>query len=155
MTPSFRPDQPTTGPFLDRLFSFVLPGGRRVAVVRFAVLPSNLGILEGGLDPHTNPGQRALILSLAKGDLGDPVVAVEPKIVPLPEISSSERVRERLPWMACMARLTSKPMGFDMASSELTLVWWQDALDAPLPLEIERAAAGVDWENSAQDQDFF
>jgi hypothetical protein len=32
-------------------------------------------------------------------------------------------------------------------------VWWQDAFSAPLPVEIERAAAVIDWERSAIDVD--
>jgi hypothetical protein len=40
-----------------------------------------------------------------------------------------------------------------MVASELTLLWWQDGFEAPLPQEIERSAAGVDWEAAARDVD--
>ena len=39
--------------------------------------------------------------------------------------------------------------------SSLTLVWWQDAFTRPLPEEIERAAATVDWARSAKDVEFW
>jgi hypothetical protein len=35
----------------------------------------------------------------------------------------------------------------------VTLVWWQDAFELPLPREIERAAAAVVWQRSAPDAD--
>jgi hypothetical protein len=80
-------------------------------------------------------------------------VEVEPAVEPLPEFSSPMRPRERLPWMACVARITSEPLDAYMVASELTLLWWQDAFEAPLPQEIERAAAGVDWSGAARDVD--
>jgi hypothetical protein len=59
--------------------------------------------------------------------------------------------------MACIARLTSEPLvGNDFnVSSDLTLVWWQDRFESPLPAEIERAAAGIDWNRLAQDVEFW
>jgi hypothetical protein len=71
----------------------------------------------------------------------------------LPEISSPRRPRERLPWMACMARLSARPIDPEMVSSELTLLWWQDAMELPLPQEIERVAAGLEWVGAAEDVD--
>jgi hypothetical protein len=141
------------GPWLDRLFPFQLPDGRMVSVIAFSVLPSNIGIVEGGLSSEANARQREKVLSIAKQRHGGPVVAVEPVIEPLPEHSTLRHPRERLPWMACMARLTSAPLNPEMVSSELTLVWWQDAFDAPLPHEIARAATGVDWQSCADDVD--
>jgi hypothetical protein len=141
------------GPWLDRLFPMRLPGGRMVSVLGFSVLPTNVGIFEGGLTPKANAMQRERILALAKQRYGAPIVVVEPSIEPLPGHSSPRGVRERYPWMACIARLTSKPLDPEMVSSELTLVWWQDAFASPLPVEIERAATGVDWEHSAVDVD--
>ena len=88
---------------------------------------------------------------LAEERYGAPVIVLEPEITPMP--SGSSRPRERYPWMACIARLTSKPFDPDMVSSELTLVWWRDAFEAPLPAEIEKAASSVDWERSAHDVD--
>ena len=151
------PDQRREGPWLDRLFPVRLPGGRMVSVAAFTVLPTNLGILEGGLRREYNAEQRERILAIAKDRYGGPIVTVEPGIVPLPEISEPGRPRERYPWMACIARLTSAPIvedGFN-TSSELTLVWWQDRFEAPLPAEIERAAAAIDWERSAVDVEFW
>ncbi len=139
------------GPWLDRLFPIHLPGGRMVSVAGFTVLPSNVGILEGGLFPEANARQREKILEIAKRRYGEPVVAVEPVVELLSGPSAPGRRRERLPWMACIARLTSAPLDPEMVSSELTLVWWQDAFEAPLPREIERAAAGLDWQHSAAD----
>ena len=52
-----------------------------------------------------------------------------------------------------MARHTSKPLDPEKVSSEVTLVWWQDAFDVSLPQEIERAAACIDWQRSADDVD--
>jgi hypothetical protein len=147
-------NQRQEGPWLDRLFPIHLPGGRMVSVTSFAVLPSNIGILEGGLNPKANATQRERVLSIAAEGHGKPVVVVEPVITSLPSISSPGSPRERLPWMACIARLTSAPVDSYMESSELTLVWWLDAFDGPLPLELERAAAGVDWGKSARDVDF-
>jgi hypothetical protein len=126
-----------------------------VSVKGFSVLPSNIGILEGGLDPETNARQREGIMTLARERYGDPVVAVEPVIVPLPEISSPRRVRERLPWLACIAYLTSAPLDPEQVASELTLVWWQDGFVEPLAKEIERAAAGVRWDLCAEDVDLW
>ena len=125
-----------------------------VSVTGFSVLPSNVGILEGGFFPEANAGQRRKILALAKERYGDPVLEIEPLIVPIPEVSSPNRPRERLPWMACLAHLTSKPLDPDNTSSDLTLVWWQDAFTRPLPEEIECAAALVDWQRAAKDHDF-
>lgn len=144
------------GPWLDRLFPVHVPGGRMVSVVRFSVLPSNLGVLEGGLSPDANAVQREKIVSLAK-TFGEPVVVLEPKSRAFPRISTERYPRERYPWMACIARLTSEPLvpNSTAASSELTLVWWQDAFDAPLPMEIERAAAALDWRRSARDVESF
>lgn len=148
-----RRSQQYEGPWLDRLFPIHLPDGRMVAVTAFSVLPSNLGILEGGLFPEANAQQRARLRAIAAQRYGGPVVELEPFIEPLPEISSPRHPRERLPWMACMARLSSKPVDPKMVSSELTLLWWQDALNLPLPQEIERVAAGVDWARSSEDVD--
>jgi hypothetical protein len=36
---------------------------------------------------------------------------------------------------------------------QLTLAWWVDSFDAPLPAEVERAVTGVAWEREARDQD--
>jgi hypothetical protein len=143
------------GPWLDRLFPIFLRNGRMCSVTRFIVIPSNIGILEGGLDPEMNARQRENVLAYAKERFGEPVVAVEPAIVPLPQHSTSARPRERLPWMACAARLTSAPLDPDNLSSDLTLVWWQDAFTLPLPEEIAAAAAAVEWERCARDHDFW
>jgi hypothetical protein len=148
-----RPNQQREGPWLDRLFPIHLPDGRVAAVTAFLVLPSNHGILEGGLYPEANAQQRARMRAIAAQHCGGPIVELEPVIEPLPEISSPRHPRERLPWMACMARLSSDPINPRMVSSELTLVWWQDALDLPLPQEIERVAAGLDWARSSEDVD--
>ena len=143
------------GPWLDRLFPIHLPDGRMVSVKGFSVLPSNVGILEGGLSQEANAKMREKIPAIGKQRHGGPVVAIDPVIEPLPEISTPRRPRERLPWMACMARLSSAPLDSEMVSSELTLVWWQDAFGDSLPQEIARAAAGVDWKRSARDEDPF
>lgn len=42
-----------------------------------------------------------------------------------------------------------------MVSSELTLLWWQDTFQLPLPQELERAASGLDWARLAEDVDLF
>jgi hypothetical protein len=153
MTRETRRDQMHEGPWLDRLFPILLPGGRMVSVTAFSVLPSNVGILEGGLEPRANASQRDKIVKLAESRYGAPVVLVEPAIVPLSAVARPGRPRERLPWMACMARLSSAPLDPDLVSSELTLVWWQDGFTSPMPAEIERAAAGVEWERVAIDVD--
>jgi hypothetical protein len=150
---AIRRNQQRTGPWLDRLFPVALPGGRQGSVTGFSVLPSNFGIMEGGLDARANAMQREKLLRLAGERYGAPVVEVAPAVEPLPEFSSPGRPRERLPWMACVARITSKPLDPDMVASELTLLWWVDVFEAPLPQEIERAAAGVDWEAVAKDVD--
>lgn len=154
MPPSIDPEkQMHEGPWLDRLFPIHLPDGRLVSVAQLSVLPSKIGILEGGLSPEMNAHQRETVLKVAKKRFGGPVLAIEPVIEPLPELSTPSRRRERLPWMACLARLTSAPLDPEMVSSELTLVWWQDAFLLPLPQEIERAAAGVNWRRCAEDVD--
>jgi hypothetical protein len=91
--------------------------------------------------------------TIAAERYGGPIVELDPVIEPLPEISSPRHPRERLPWIACMARLSSKPVNPEMVSSELTLLWWQDALELPLSQEIERVAAGLDWARSSEDVD--
>lgn len=58
------------------------------------------------------------------------------------------------PRLACAARLLSMPFDPTMTESVLTLVWFLDAFEAPLPQEIERAATGLCWEQVAQDCDF-
>jgi hypothetical protein len=147
-------NQPRTGPFLDRLFSFRLPDGRLVAARSFRVLPAHLGLMEGGLDADSSARKRDQFVAHVEAQLGSPVVVVEPSITPLPEISTPRRPRERLPWMACAAQLISDPIDPEMTFSWLTLVWWQDAFETPLPQEIERTAAGLAWEASARDFDF-
>lgn len=148
-----RPDQMHAGPWLDRLFPIHLPDGRLVSVSALSVVPSNVGIMEGGLSPAANARQREKVLALAEKRHGGPLLVVEPRTVSLPEISRPGRPRERVPWMACMARLTSHPLDPDMISSELTLVWWQDAFDGPIAAEIERAAVAIPWERCAKDVD--
>ncbi len=148
-----RPNQMREGPWLDRLFPIHLPDGRVVAVTAFSVLPSNHGILEGGLNPQANARQRERMRTIAAERHGGRVIELEPDIEPLPEISTPRRPGERLPWMACTARLSSRPINPKMVSSELTLLWWMDAFELPLPQEIERVAAGLDWAGSAQDVD--
>ena len=133
------------GPALDRLFPIRLAGGRMVSVKEFSVLPSYSGLQEGWLDSRMTASKREMILAVARRRYGDPVVAVEPTIVP------HERALERLPWMACIAYLTSAPLDPEKDASELALVWWQDAFTEVLPKEIERVAAGVDWESCAKD----
>lgn len=56
--------------------------------------------------------------------------------------------------MACAVALTSAPLDPKMVASTLTLLWWQDSFEAPLPAEIEKAASGVNWSGWAQDHDF-
>jgi hypothetical protein len=153
--PLLRKAQMQEGPWLDRLFPIHLADGRMVSVTAFSVLPSNFGILEGGLDARSNARQREATRGLAEQRHGGPVVELEPVVVPVPEVSTSRRPRERLPWMACMARLTSAPIDPEMVSSELTLVWWQDAFELPLPREIERVASGLAWVRLAKDIDLF
>ncbi|WP_248360526.1 hypothetical protein [Anaeromyxobacter oryzae] len=143
-----RKAQQHAGPWLDRLFPIQLHGGRIGTVKGFSVLPSNTGILEGGLDPESNEQQRRKIRALAKDRYG-PVVEVEPVIEPLPELSRPGRPRERLPWMACVAQLESKPHDPERLASAVTLVWWQDAFTRPIPEEIERAAACIDWASAS------
>jgi hypothetical protein len=152
-----RPNQQQEGPWLDRLFPIRMSGGRLASVTAFSVLPTNVGIFEGGLNPRANAIQRRKILALAKERFGDPIIVVEPHVEPLHRDAAGQVVRERYPWMACMARLTSKALVEDdfNVSSKLTLVWWQDTFDAPLSTEIERAAAAVDWDRSARDVEFW
>lgn len=144
-----------TGPWLDRMFPVYLPDGRMASVTGFSVLPSNTGIFEGGLFPEANAMQRKKVRALAKERYGDPVVEVEPAIVPIPEVSTPRRPRERLPWMACVAHLTSEPLDPNMLASTLTVVWWQDTFTRPLPEEIQREVATVDWARCAKDYDFW
>ena len=146
-------NQMRTGPWLDRLFPIHLPSGRMVSVRQFSVLPSNFGILEGGLFPEANAIQRDKVVALAQRRHGEPVVVCEPTVVPLSEGSRPGLRRERLPWMVCIARLTSAPLDNDMVASELTLLWWQDAFNESLPSEIQRVAASVDWDALARDVD--
>ncbi len=145
-----RPDQQFLGPWLDRLFPVTLPGGRVCSVTGFEVVPAYRGVMEGGLDPAFNAVARERAVALAEKHFGGPVHVVEPTIEPLPEISKPGRPRERLPWMVCMAALVSKPLDDRGWGSRLTLVWWQDAFTDPLPVVIERAAAGVVWEREAR-----
>jgi hypothetical protein len=144
--------QRAEGPFLDRMFSFRLPDGRRVAVVSFAAVPSYHNVLEGGLRPAHNAAQREGFRRLAAARTFAPVLEIEPAITAMPEYSRPEDPRERLPWIACIAHLVSEPLG-DLVGSHLTLLWWVDALPRPLPEEIERAARGIVWERSARDYD--
>jgi hypothetical protein len=81
-----------------------------------------------------------------------PIAVVEPAIIPLEGHPPAAR-RERLPWMARIAHLTSAPLDPDNTASTVTVVWWQDAFTLPLPREIERAVAGIDWRRSARDYD--
>jgi hypothetical protein len=141
------------GPWLDRLFPVELPGGRVASVTELSVLPSNFGILEGGLTPESNARQREKALAAAAKRHGTPVVAVEPTTVAVPELSTGHRARERLPWAVCMARLTSAPLAPERVASEVTIFWWQDALDEPLPVSIARAASSFVWERIARDVD--
>lgn len=142
-----------TGPWLDRLFPIHLADGRVASVTSFFVLPSNVGIVEGGLRPEQNARQREKVLAIAKERCGDPVAVVEPAVTPIGGGQAARR--ERLPWMACVAHLTSAPLDPDGTESTLTVVWWQDAFTRPLPEEIERVVAAVDWERCASDQDWW
>jgi hypothetical protein len=74
-----------------------------------------------------------------------PSSSLDPSILPIPQISTPRRPCERLLWMACIAQLTSAPLDPDNLSSDLTLVWWQDAFARPLPDEISAAVAEVAW----------
>jgi hypothetical protein len=56
--------------------------------------------------------------------------------------------------MACAAHLTSEPLDARNVASTLTVVWWQDAFTRPMPEEIQRAVATVDWGSCAKDYDF-
>lgn len=151
-------DPPDTEPFLDQLFAFRLANGRRVSVRSFSTLTSNYAtVLEGGMHPQENAEQREGVIAAAERRHGGPVIVIEPVITPLPRISRPGVPRERLPWVACMARLASSPLHEDHGdldlpvASELTLVWWQDSFSLPLPAEIERAAASLDWDVHARD----
>lgn len=156
MTTKDRSHPMYTGPWLDRLFPIHLPDGRMASVTSIHVLPSNIGILEGGLRPDINALQREKIVAYAKERCGDPVAVIEPVITPVAghPLRPEER-RERLPWMACIAHLTSEPFDPDMLASTLTVVWWQDGFTRPLPEEIQRSVATVDWGRSAKDYDFW
>lgn len=151
-------NQEHLGPWLDRLFPVRLASGRVASVTGFSVLPTNFGILEGGLAREINAQQRERVLALAKKRYGEPLVVIEPTIEPVAGPSSAPwGPRERYPWMACMAHLTSDPLvenNFNV-SSDLTLVWWQDRFDVPLPAEIERIATGIEWERAARDVEFW
>jgi hypothetical protein len=57
--------------------------------------------------------------------------------------------------MACAATLVSKPLNPEMVESRLTVLWWQDSFEAPLPAEVEQAVSRVDWARCAQDNDDF
>lgn len=151
------------GPGLDRLFPIHFLDGRLVSVSAFTVLPAYLGVLEGGTNRESNLQQRRRIAAIAEKRHGGPVVQLEPRITPMPgerepRPGDPDRlVRERLPWLACIARLTSSPIvdDGDTTSSELTVVWWQDGFTLPLPQEIERAAEGLAWRDLAKDVAFW
>lgn len=151
------------GPGLDRLFPIHLLDGRLVSVRAFTVLPAYLGVFEGGMDRDSNVAQRRRLAAVAEERHGGPVVQLEPAIMPVPgerEPRPGEperRRRERLPWLACIARLTSKPVvrDDDNTSSELTLLWWQDGFTLPLPQEIQRVAEGLAWNDLAKDVAFW
>lgn len=140
------------GPHLDRLFPVRLGDGRIASVAHVSLTPTNHGIFEGGLAAYWNERQKTRWVQLATARYGDPVHVVDPPVTPLPP--DFGRNRERLPWMACAARLLSAPIEHHMTESHLTLVWWQDPSDEPLRVWIERAAADLDWNALARDWDF-
>jgi hypothetical protein len=139
------------GPGLDRLFPVHLPDGRLCSVSHFAVLPAYLGILEGGMTERIARQQRDMMLELVRERFLEPVLVLEPERIDRSHPGSPARVR--LPWMACAATLVSRPVDPAMLESRLTILWWQDSFEAPLPEEIERAVSKVDWAHCAQDQD--
>jgi len=140
------------GPGLDRLFPIHLRDGRLCSVTRFAVWPAYLGILEGGMSEPIALQQRDRLLEIVRKQFGEPVQLLEPEIIPVP--SPFKKPAARLPWMACAVALTSAPLDPEMVASTLTLLWWQDSFEAPLPAEIEKAVSGVNWTGWARDHDF-
>jgi len=141
------------GPGLDRLFPVHLSDGRLCSVTHFGVLPAYLGIFEGGMAEPYARRQRDMMLELVRERFQEPILVLEPERIDRSHQGGPARVR--LPWMACAATLVSKPLGPEMVESRLTVLWWQDSFEAPLPAEVEQAVSRVDWARCAQDNDDF
>jgi hypothetical protein len=146
------PTEPSHQAFLDVLFGFHLPTGRHVRLRHLSVMLSYENLLEGTPTRTLNADYREQRLRWARHLLGEPLVVLEPPVFKLP--SENRDDTERFPRMFCSARLESEPLDPDQTSSELTLCWWEERLDRPIPELLAERAAGIDWEASARDWDF-
>lgn len=133
--------------FMDRLFEVRLPGGRAVRVTALSIRPAYENILEGTPGPRVDPVARDYQEGRAQG-LGEPLVVLEPPRVPL---LAGVRDLDRMARCAVAARLQSAPLDPEQSWSQLTLLWWVEALDRPLPELVAEALAGVSWEANAKD----
>jgi hypothetical protein len=150
--PEADPSQPSHQAFLVTLLGFRLPGGRHVRLSRFQVMLAYEGLLEGTPTPRLNADFRERRLRDARHLLGDPLVVLDPPVYPLEH--TSRKGAERFPRMFCAARLESEPLDPEQTGSLLTLCWWEERLDRPVPELLAERAAGIDWEGSARDWDF-
>lgn len=156
---SGRPEQLADGQvshqaILDCMFPVVMPSGRLVRVTGFSCGLSYAGIFEGTPSDRMNSERKASCLEGAEKRFGEPIVVMEPPIYPLPYPSRPGRRLERYPRMFCAARLESGPIDPEQTCSGITLCWWEERLDRPLPEVVRERLSGVAWEAVARDWDF-
>jgi len=138
--------------FLDTQLGLYLSSGRHVRLKELNCSLTYSWLLEGTPTPSLNAEYRERLLAQVKEALGEPIVVVEPNYFPLP---SSRPGASRLPRTFCSARLQSEPLDPEQTASQLTLCWWEEQLDRPIPAMLAERLAGVDWEASSKDWDFW
>ncbi len=130
----------------------IMQGERCIIMTDFAAEETYGGVIEGAPRPESDAARRKWFLAALEERWGDRAThVVEPEVV---EVESYGEIIRRLPAISCAAWLTSDPVANAGAASELVLVWWVESLDLPLAQHVERALAGVEWEQVAEDFDY-
>jgi hypothetical protein len=110
------------------------------------------GVIEGAPRPETDAARRSWYLGDLEKCWGErATLVVPPEVV---EVQSHGELIRRMPAVACAAWLKSEAVTDAGAASELVLVWWTESLELPVGPTVERALAGVEWEQVAGDFEY-
>ena len=122
--------------------NITLTTGRICSVTWIQVSYWSANLLEGTREDASNRRRQIMPEILARYDSPDSGTYF---------IDPPQRV---LPYYQCLAVVRSRSLQPENLSSHLTLAWFVDTLDQPLPLLIQQALEQINWEQLSRDSTF-